>query len=766
MRGVDALAKTGTATAAAGGEQGLVVAVWPASAPTRGIVLLAPGAAGMDAADLAAQIATRAMPSEGGAAGLTVARPSAPAPVPSITRPAVPGEIVLRVGYPKTGGGYDVRSIPIEDYVARVLAGEAQRRSAPAALEALAITARTFAVSNRGRHQKNGFDLCTLTHCQVLREPDQAMRAAVAATSGQVLAFDGRPAQVFYTASCGGYTEKPSSVWPGAVDPPYLKVRHDRACEGEPHWASEIPEADLARVLHAAGFHGARLRDVKREGRTSSGRVKNIELSGLTPAVLSAQDFRTIVGRGLGWQLIKSTDFIVRRTRGGFYFEGHGFGHGVGLCVIGSARRADRGDSAESILDAYFPGAKIRPLASLDLGLPRQAVPPTQTLASGEGADVTPAAPGDEPRVVTPATSAPTPMPPPSTRAATPDAAPVASPSPSAPAPVAAAAAKFALVLPPTEEPNRALLTALVDRAVRDTSRATGRPAPDDLKLVFHPSSGSFGRETGEPWWSAARTRGSRIDLQPPDVLNQRGTLDSHHPPRNGARADGAHSPGPPALGSGRGSDALRGRAAAAGTRRAGGFGPKNHLSVGPRPAAPRVGRAGAAVLRAGRRVLRACARHGRATGRRCDERCRYAARGGGAGPAVGDVGVAIGRAGRSHNPQHQRGDDRPEHRDAAEFDGDEPRFGAERDRRRPPVDIFPRPHDRQRDDECHRDPANGIQSSGQPVPMSDRAGAASHNRCSQRCRHRHAKPPAQRPRWRPGWPDEALRSRSVHCGR
>ena len=118
-------------------------------------------------------------------------------------------------------------------------------------------------------------------------------------------------------------------------------------------------------------------------------------------------------------------------------------------------------------------------------------------------------------------------MPLPSTRSATPDAAPVASPSPSAPAPVAAAAAKFALVLPPTEEPNRALLTALVDRAVRDTSRATGRPAPDDLKLVFHPSSGSFGRETGEPWWSAARTRGSRIDLQPPDVLNQRGTLES-----------------------------------------------------------------------------------------------------------------------------------------------------------------------------------------------------------------------------------------------
>ncbi len=505
LRGVDALAKTGTATAATGAEQGLVVAVWPATAPTRGIVLLASGAAGMDAADLAAQIATRAMPAEGGAAGLSVARPVVP--VPSTARAAAPGEIVLRVGYAKAGGGYDVRNMPLEDYVARVLAGEAQPRSAAAALEALAITARTFAVANRGRHQKSGFDLCTLTHCQVLREPDQAMRAAVAATAGQVLAFDGRPAQVFYTASCGGYTEKPSSVWPGAVDPPYLKVRHDGACEGEPHWASEIPEADLARVLHAAGFHGAKLRDIKREGRTSSGRVKNIELGGLTPAVLSAQDFRTIVGRGLGWQLIKSTEFTVRRTRGGFYFEGHGFGHGVGLCVIGSAKRAEHGESAESILDTYFPGAKIRPLVSLDLGLPRQAVPPTQTLASGEVADLPPVAAAAPPVVNAPSASA--------------------AAAPAAPAAAPGVTAKFSLVLPPTEEPNRTPLTARIDRALRDTARATGRVVPDDLKLVFHPSSGSFGRETGEPWWSAARTRGNRIDLQPPDVLDQRGVLDS-----------------------------------------------------------------------------------------------------------------------------------------------------------------------------------------------------------------------------------------------
>ena len=67
----------------------------------------------------------------------------------------------------------------------------------------------------------------------------------------------------------------------------------------------------------------------------------------------------------------------------------------------------------------------------------------------------------------------------------------------------------------------------MIDRALADVTRAAGRGAPADLRIVFHPSAASFQRETGESWWSAARTRGSRIDLLPPDVLRGRGTFDA-----------------------------------------------------------------------------------------------------------------------------------------------------------------------------------------------------------------------------------------------
>ena len=102
--------------------------------------------------------------------------------------------------------------------------------------------------------RREGFDLCDSTHCQVLRDSYAATRAASDVTAGQVLAWQGAPASVFYTASCGGRTERPSAVWRGAVDPPYLPSRRDRGCGGEPRWESEISEADSSERCPRPGI--------------------------------------------------------------------------------------------------------------------------------------------------------------------------------------------------------------------------------------------------------------------------------------------------------------------------------------------------------------------------------------------------------------------------------------------------------------------------------------------------------------------------------
>jgi hypothetical protein len=67
----------------------------------------------------------------------------------------------------------------------------------------------------------------------------------------------------------------------------------------------------------------------------------------------------------------------------------------------------------------------------------------------------------------------------------------------------------------------------MIGRELDAMTLATKRSAPPHLRIVFHPSAASFQRETGESWWSSARTREARIDLQPPDVLRDRGTLET-----------------------------------------------------------------------------------------------------------------------------------------------------------------------------------------------------------------------------------------------
>lgn len=245
-------------------------------------------------------------------------------------------------------------TVPLEIYVARVLAGEGEPNAADAAREALAIAIRTYAVANTGRHRDRGFDLCDSTHCQVLRAATPATRRAAWATAGRVLTYNGRPADVFYSASCGGYSESASAVWPDA-DYPYLKAARDDVHADDEPWTVELRLSRIQQALRRAGFEGQRLRGVEVDERSSSGRVTRLRLVGLRPDVVSGDQFRLAIGA----RELRSTAFQLEARGPTLRFTGRGYGHGVGMCVIGAGRRALRGESAEAILAQYFPGLTL-----------------------------------------------------------------------------------------------------------------------------------------------------------------------------------------------------------------------------------------------------------------------------------------------------------------------------------------------------------------------------------------------------------------------
>ncbi len=212
--------------------------------------------------------------------------------------------------------------------------------------------------------------------------------------------------------------------------------------------------------------------------RNASGRVTRVGIDGFTPPEMPGNEFRMAVGRAAGWQSLKSTAFDVERTSTGYRFKGVGYGHGVGLCVIGAGKRALQGASTEQILKFYYPGLTIGRLPS--------------SLTSA-----------------TPAPSAPAP--------------PAAAPPKAVPAPVAA---DVLLALPGSEEGERAVLLSLIRRSRDEVSKLTGAAAPARLKVTVHPTVDSFNRATGQPWWVSGATDGGEIDLLPVTVLRQQGQLE------------------------------------------------------------------------------------------------------------------------------------------------------------------------------------------------------------------------------------------------
>lgn len=372
---------------------------------------------------------------------------------------------IVRVG--SAAGDGPVATWPLEVYVARVLAGEAEPGAADAAVQALGVAIRTYALVNAGRHARDGFDLCDGTHCQVPRAATPATRLAALATAGQILTWKGAPAEVFYSASCGGRSESPDQVWPGA-DYPYMRSAPDDVHEDDRPWTLNLTLQDVQRILTNAGFRG-RLKEVEVDDRSPSGRATRLRVSGLQPGVIAGDQFRAAVGP----VRLRSTAFSVDRRGTTLRFTGRGYGHGVGMCVIGAGRRAARGESMRAILAQYYPGLEVTRVggASLETAVgPDLPVPvPTVVGRSARGGIV----------VEVPRSSVVT-------------------------------------------EPEVARLAA---RAHDDLSKTLGTSVAP-LTVRVHESLESFRLATGRPWWVNNVSEGTTIDLLPAALLAQRDGFD------------------------------------------------------------------------------------------------------------------------------------------------------------------------------------------------------------------------------------------------
>ncbi len=238
--------------------------------------------------------------------------------------------------------------IPLEDYVASVLAGELNGVAKPETLKAMAVAIRTYAIRHRTAHAREGYDLCDTTHCQNVywSQRRKMHQDAAESTEGLMLWWKGEPAATYYHAHCGGMSE-------GSPMGAYLPVKADAHCvtRGNDHWRAAFTGQQLAEALKLT----VPAMQVSVTARSESGRANYLSVNGRR---VGANQFQAALGNRYGWQM-KSLLFDVTKVGDKFVFAGKGRGHGVGLCQIGAIQMGAKGHSAREILDLYYPGAKI-----------------------------------------------------------------------------------------------------------------------------------------------------------------------------------------------------------------------------------------------------------------------------------------------------------------------------------------------------------------------------------------------------------------------
>jgi stage II sporulation protein D len=209
-----------------------------------------------------------------------------------------------------------ILEISTELAVASIVQAEAPPHAPLEALKAQAIVSRSFLLANLHAHR--AFDACDTTHCQFLRSPppaDSPAAIATRATRNKVLTWRPTPESLpqiiaaMYSRSCGGHTRAHPTT-PDAY--PFYAVRCEYCLRHPERWTRPSPAHPL---------------------RTEAERLA--------------------WNRTHGWAAIPSNSFESSANA----LTGTGIGHGIGLCQLGAADLASKGDSAEKILKHFFPNA-------------------------------------------------------------------------------------------------------------------------------------------------------------------------------------------------------------------------------------------------------------------------------------------------------------------------------------------------------------------------------------------------------------------------
>ncbi len=253
-----------------------------------------------------------------------------------------------------------VEYVPLEQYLYGVLPYEMHPSWALEALKAQAVAARTYTLKSIEKKANEPFDLYADVRSQMYKGAGNVydnVKKAVDQTRGEVLSYKGTLFFTYYHGNCGGGTDH-VQIWNPKA--PNIKPLSGNSCAFDAHSKShdfkqDISKSSVEKYARSQGLKGS-LKSVKVSKKTGTGRAVNLTLktSGGSKTV-SCANFRAATGI----RSCKLTKITTGATK--VHLEGHGYGHGIGMCQDGAHGMAKKNYTYKQILKHYYPGSTLGP---------------------------------------------------------------------------------------------------------------------------------------------------------------------------------------------------------------------------------------------------------------------------------------------------------------------------------------------------------------------------------------------------------------------
>ena len=248
-----------------------------------------------------------------------------------------------------------VNLVDIDNYLAGVVESEGGGGRHIEYYKVQALMSRTYAMKYRGKHKKDGFDLCDDVHCQAyhsMMRLTPIIDSAVIQTHDLVM-LDSKNQLIdsYFHANCGGQTCEPQDVWNEKID--YLNTFIDTFC-------IYTKQATWEKRIDKVAWHNFLVDKYDYPINDSLYLSMMFTFNQVQRKAFYIHPIFGIPLRDIREEFdLKSTFFSCHLEGEEVVVQGRGFGHGVGLCQEGAMRMAKSGYNFMQIALFYFPNISI-----------------------------------------------------------------------------------------------------------------------------------------------------------------------------------------------------------------------------------------------------------------------------------------------------------------------------------------------------------------------------------------------------------------------